>query len=44
MYFGYDILFALPCIGIILLLVFSFGGAKKKILEIMQGHSFAFTY
>lgn len=30
MYFGYDILFALPCIGIILLLVFSLGGAKNK--------------
>jgi len=29
-YFGYDILFSLPCIGIILLLVFSFGGAKNK--------------
>lgn len=30
MYFGYDILFALPCIGIIVLLVFSLGGAKNK--------------
>jgi len=28
-YLGYEILFALPCIGFILLLVFSFGGTKN---------------
>ena len=32
-YFGYDILFSLPCIGIILLLVFALGGAKNKNLR-----------
>lgn len=31
MYFGYDILFALPCIGIILLLVFSLGAKNKNL-------------
>jgi hypothetical protein len=28
-YFGYEILFNIPCIGFILLLVFSFGGTKN---------------
>ena len=28
-YFGYEILFSIPVIGFILLLVFSFGGAKN---------------
>lgn len=28
-YLGYEILFAIPCIGFILLLVFSFGGTKN---------------
>jgi hypothetical protein len=28
-YFGYEILFSIPCIGLILLLVFSFGGTKN---------------
>ena len=32
-YFGYQILFALPCVGLILLLVFSFGGTKNKNLK-----------
>ena len=32
-YFGYEILFAIPLIGIILILVFSFGGAKNKNLR-----------
>ena len=27
-YFGYELLFAIPCVGFILLLVFSFGGTK----------------
>ena len=29
-YLGYQILFALPCVGLILLLVFSFGGTNLK--------------
>jgi uncharacterized membrane protein YvbJ len=28
-YFGYEILFSIPCVGFILLLVFSFGGTKN---------------
>ena len=28
-YFGYQLLFALPCIGFICLLIFSFGGTKN---------------
>lgn len=28
-YFGYQILFSIPCIGFILLLVFSFGGTRN---------------
>ncbi len=28
-YFGYEILFTIPCIGFILLLIFSFGGTKN---------------
>lgn len=28
-YFGYTILFNIPCVGFILILVFSFGGAKN---------------
>ena len=32
-YFGYEILFAIPLIGFILILVFSFGGAKNKNLR-----------
>lgn len=32
-YFGYEILFMIPCVGIILLLVFSFGGTKNVNLK-----------
>ncbi len=32
-YFGYQILFALPLVGLILILVFSFGGTKNKNLR-----------
>lgn len=32
-YFGYELLFSIPCIGLILLLVFSFGGTKNKNLQ-----------
>lgn len=28
-YFGYAILFGIPCVGFILILVFAFGGAKN---------------
>ena len=28
-YFGYQLLFSIPCVGFILLLVFSFGGTKN---------------
>jgi uncharacterized membrane protein YvbJ len=28
-YFGYEILFSIPCVGFIMLLVFSFGGTKN---------------
>lgn len=28
-YFGYEILFSIPCIGLICLLIFSFGGTKN---------------
>lgn len=28
-YLGYQLLFSIPCVGFILLLVFSFGGAKN---------------
>lgn len=29
-YLGYELLFALPCVGFIMILVFAFGGAKNK--------------
>ena len=32
-YFGYELLFSIPCVGFILLLVFSFGGTKNKNLR-----------
>lgn len=32
-YFGYEILFAIPCVGLILLLVFSFGGTQNQNLK-----------
>ncbi|MBO5450323.1 MAG: hypothetical protein J6A11_02125 [Lachnospiraceae bacterium] len=28
-YFGYELLFSIPCVGLILLIVFSFGGTKN---------------
>lgn len=28
-YFGYQLLFSIPCVGFILILVFAFGGAKN---------------
>lgn len=32
-YFGYQLLFAIPCVGFILLLVFSFGGTQNVNLK-----------
>jgi hypothetical protein len=32
-YFGYQLLFSIPCIGFILLLVFAFGGTKNVNLK-----------
>jgi hypothetical protein len=32
-YFGYEILFSIPCIGFIMLLVYSFGGTKNANLR-----------
>jgi len=29
-YFGYELLFAIPCVGLIVLLVFAFGGTANK--------------
>lgn len=29
-YLGYELLFAIPCVGFIMILVFAFGGAKNQ--------------
>lgn len=41
-YFGYEILFSIPLVGLILLLVFSFGGAKNKNLRNFARSYFCF--
>ena len=41
-YFGYEILFALPCIGFILLCVFAFGGTKNVNLKNFARSYFCF--
>ena len=41
-YFGYQILFAIPCVGIIMLLVFSFGGTQNKNLQNFARSYFCF--
>ena len=41
-YFGYEILFSIPFIGIILLLVFSFGGTKNVNLKNFARSYFCF--
>ena len=41
-YFGYEILFAIPCVGFILLLVFSFGGTKNVNLKNFARSYFCF--
>lgn len=32
-YFGYELLFSIPCVGFIILLVFAFGGTKNVNLK-----------
>ncbi len=41
-YFGYQILFSIPCIGFICLLVFSFGGTQNKNLKNFARSYFCF--
>lgn len=41
-YFGYQILFSLPCIGFILLLVFALGGTQNKNLKNFARSYFCF--
>lgn len=42
-YFGYQLLFCIPCIGFILLLIFSLGGTKNKNLRNFARSYFCFT-
>lgn len=41
-YFGYEILFSIPCIGLILLLVFAFGGTQNVNLKNFARSYFCF--
>ena len=41
-YFGYELLFSIPCVGFILLLVFSFGGTKNLNLRNFARSYFCF--
>lgn len=41
-YFGYQILFSIPCIGLICLLVFAFGGTQNKNLRNFARSYFCF--
>lgn len=41
-YFGYEILFSIPCVGFILLCVFSFGGTKNINLKNFARSYFCF--
>jgi hypothetical protein len=41
-YFGYEILFSIPCIGFILLCVFAFGGTQNKNLKNFARSYFCF--
>lgn len=41
-YFGYQLLFSIPCVGFILLIVFSFGGAKNVNLRNFARSYFCF--
>ena len=42
-YFGYQILFSIPCVGFIVLLVFAFGGTKNVNLKNFARSYFCFT-
>ena len=41
-YFGYEILFSIPCVGFILLLVYAFGGTKNVNLKNFARSYFCF--
>ena len=41
-YFGYELLFSIPCIGLILLIVFSVGGTKNVNLRNFARSYFCF--
>ena len=41
-YFGYELLFSIPIVGLILLLVFSFGGTQNKNLKNFARSYFCF--
>ena len=41
-YFGYELLFSIPCIGFVLLLVFAFGGTKNVNLRNFARSYFCF--
>ena len=42
-YFGYQILFSIPCVGFIALLIFAFGGTKNDNLKNFARSYFCFT-
>lgn len=42
-YFGYQLLFSIPCVGLILLIVFSFGGTKNINLRNFARSYFCFV-
>ena len=41
-YFGYELLFSIPCVGLILLLVFAFGGTQNVNLKHFARSHFCF--
>lgn len=41
-YFGYELLFSIPCVGFILLIIFSFGGTKNVNLRNFARSYFCF--
>lgn len=41
-YFGYEVLFSIPCVGIIALLIFAFGGTKNQNLKNFARSYFCF--
>lgn len=41
-YFGYELLFSIPCVGLILLLIFSFGGTQNVNLRNFARSYFCF--